>query len=72
MLNQREFISADRLAGMLSFAEQVFGDAELANAWLRSPKQRLGGAAPAAYAADTLGFEAVQAWLHEIDQGWLA
>ena len=41
-------------------------------AWKHSPKERLGGLAPMACAADTLGFEAVQSWLHEIDQGWFA
>jgi len=55
-----------------ALAELVFGDAARARAWLHSPKERLGGVAPIAFAADTLGFEAVQAWLHEIDQGWFA
>lgn len=55
-----------------TLAEQVFGDAARAQVWLQSPKERLGGATPMVFAADTQGCEAVQAWLHEIDQGYFA
>lgn len=51
-------------------AERVFGDATRAQAWLNSPKARLDGRTPMDFAADSLGFEAVQSWLHEIDQGF--
>lgn len=70
-LSRDEFDGLYRLVRVQALAELVFGDAERARAWLHSPKERLGGATPMAFAADTLGFEAVQAWLHEIDQGWL-
>lgn len=71
-LSRDEFDGLYRLVRVQALAELVFGDAERARAWLHSPKERLGGATPMAYAADTLGFEAVQAWLYEIDQGWFA
>jgi putative toxin-antitoxin system antitoxin component (TIGR02293 family) len=71
-LSRDEFDGLYRLVRTQALAELVFGDAERARAWLHSPKERLGGATPMGYAADTLGFEAVQAWLHEIDQGWFA
>ena len=71
-LARDEFDGLYRLVRTQALAELVFGDAERARAWLHSPKERLGGRAPMACATDTLGFEAVQAWLHEIDQGWLA
>lgn len=71
-LSRDEFDGLYRLVRVQALAELVFGDAERARAWLHSPKERLGGAAPMAFAADTLGFEAVQAWLHEIDQGYFA
>lgn len=71
-LSRDEFDGLYRLVRTQTLAERVFGDAERARAWLDSPKERLGGLAPMACAADTLGFEAVQSWLHEIDQGWFA
>ncbi|MBE7420097.1 MAG: DUF2384 domain-containing protein [Ideonella sp.] len=71
-LARDEFDGLYRLVRTQALAELVFGDTERARAWLHSPKERLGGQAPMACATDTLGFEAVQAWLHEIDQGWLA
>jgi putative toxin-antitoxin system antitoxin component (TIGR02293 family) len=71
-LSRDEFDGLYRLVRVQALAELVFGDAERARAWLHSPKERLGGATPMAYTADTLGFEAVQAWLYEIDQGWFA
>ncbi len=71
-LSRDEFDGLYRLVRIQALAEVVFGDTERARAWLRSPKERLAGATPLAFAADTLGFEAVQAWLHEIDQGWFA
>ena len=71
-LSRDEFDGLYRLVRTQALAELVFGDAERARAWLHSPKERLGGAAPMAWATDTLGFEAVQSWLHEIDQGWFA
>jgi putative toxin-antitoxin system antitoxin component (TIGR02293 family) len=71
-LARDEFDGLYRLVRTQALAELVFGDAERARAWLHGPKERLGGETPMACATDTLGFEAVQAWLHEIDQGWLA
>jgi putative toxin-antitoxin system antitoxin component (TIGR02293 family) len=71
-LSRDEFDGLYRLVRTQALAELVFGDAERARAWLHGPKERLGGATPMACAADTLGFEAVQSWLHEIDQGWFA
>jgi putative toxin-antitoxin system antitoxin component (TIGR02293 family) len=71
-LSRDEFDGLYRLVRVQTLAELVFGDAARAQAWLHSPKERLGGAAPMDFAADTLGFEAVQAWLHEIDQGYFA
>ena len=71
-LSRDEFDGLYRLVRVQTLAELVFGDAARAKAWLHSPKERLGGTAPMDFAADTLGFEAVQAWLHEIDQGYFA
>jgi putative toxin-antitoxin system antitoxin component (TIGR02293 family) len=67
-----EFDGLYRLVRTQALAELVFGDTKSARDWLHSPKERLGGTTPMACATDALGFEAVQAWLHEIDQGWLA
>jgi putative toxin-antitoxin system antitoxin component (TIGR02293 family) len=71
-LSRDEFDGLYRLVRIQALAEVVFGDTERAKAWLHGPKERLSGATPMAFAGDTLGFEAVQAWLHEIDQGWFA
>ena len=71
-LSRDEFDGLYRLVRTQTLAELVFGDAERARARLHSPKERLGGPAPMACATHRLGFEAVQSWLHEIDQGWFA
>ena len=71
-LTAPEFDGLYRLVRLRLLAELVFGDAQRAEEWLHSPKARLGGAAPMDFAADSLGYEAVETWLHEIDQGFLA
>lgn len=71
-LSRDEFDGLYRLVRVQALAELVFGDAARAQAWLHSPKERLAGATPMVFATDTLGFEAVQSWLHEIDQGYVA
>jgi len=67
-----EFDGLYRLVRLQTLTELVFQDADRARAWLNSPKERLGGATPMDFAGDLLGYEAVQGWLHEIDQGYFA
>jgi putative toxin-antitoxin system antitoxin component (TIGR02293 family) len=67
-----EFDGLYRLVRLQTLTELVFQDPDRARAWLNSPKERLGGATPMDFAGDLLGYEAVQSWLHEIDQGYLA
>ena len=67
-----EFDGLYRLVRLQLLTELVFQDPVRAHAWLNSPKERLGGATPMDFAADSLGYEAVQSWLHEIDQGYFA
>ncbi len=67
-----EFDGLYRLVRLKTLSELVFQDVDRAHAWLNSPKERLGGATPMDFAGDLLGYEAVQGWLHEIDQGYFA
>jgi putative toxin-antitoxin system antitoxin component (TIGR02293 family) len=67
-----EFDGLYRLVRLRTLADLVFGDAEAAQGWLTTPKERLGGVAPMDFAHDTLGQQVVEDWLHEIDQGYLA
>ena len=67
-----EFDGLYRLVRLQMLAELVFHDPQRAQGWLHSPKSRLVGATPIDSGADTLGFDAVQAWLHEIDQSYFA
>jgi putative toxin-antitoxin system antitoxin component (TIGR02293 family) len=71
-LTMSEFDGLYRLVRLQTLTELIFQDADRAHAWLNSPKERLGGATPMDFAADLLGYEAVQSWLHEIDQGYFA
>jgi putative toxin-antitoxin system antitoxin component (TIGR02293 family) len=71
-LSATEFDGLYRLVRLQALAELVFGDAERARHWLHSPKTRLDGASPLDFAADMLGYEAIESWLHEIDQGYSA
>lgn len=71
-LTGAEFDGLYRLVRLQLLANLVFQDSVRANEWLHSPKARLGGAAPMDFAADSLGYEAVESWLHEIDQGYFA
>jgi len=65
-------MSLARMLRLQLLAELVFGDAQRAQDWLHTPKKRLDGTAPMDFASDALGFEAVENWLHEIDQGHFA
>lgn len=69
-LTPAEFDGVLRLVRLKLLTELVFGDAERASEWLHSSKKRLGGATPLDFAADTLGYEAVENWLYEIDEGY--
>jgi len=71
-LTGSEFDGLYRLVRLQLLATLVFDDARRADEWLHAPKARLGGAAPIDFAADALGHEAVETWLHEIDQGFFA
>ena len=71
-LTGAEFDGLYRLVRLQLLASLVFQDSARAAEWLHSPKTRLGGAAPMDFAADSLGYEAVESWLHEIDQGYFA
>lgn len=71
-LSRTEFDGLYRLVRLQALAELVFGDTDRARHWLHSPKTRLGGASPLDVAADMLGYEAIESWLHEIDQGYSA
>lgn len=71
-LTGAEFDGLYRLVRLQLLANLVFQDSRRANEWLHSPKARLGAVAPMDFAADSLGCEAVESWLHEIDQGYFA
>ena len=71
-LTSAEFDGLYRLVRLQMLANLVFHDTQRAHDWLHSPKVRLDGATPMDFGADSLGFDAVQAWLHEIDQGYFA
>ncbi len=71
-LTSAEFDGLYRLVRLQLLAELVFQDQQRAREWLHSPKARLGDVAPMDFAADSLGHEAVESWLHEIDQGYFA
>lgn len=71
-LSAPEFDGLYRMIRLKLLAELVFNDARRAQEWLHSPKSRLGGATPMDFAADALGFAAVESWLYEIDQGYFA
>jgi uncharacterized protein (DUF2384 family) len=71
-LSSAEFDGLYRLVRLQALAELVFDDSAKAAARLRQPKQRLNGATPLDFATDALGFEAIESWLHEIDQGYFA
>ena len=71
-LTGAEFDGLYRLVRLQLLANLVFQDSQRANEWLHSPKARIGGATPMDFAADSLGYEAVESWLHEIDQGYFA
>jgi putative toxin-antitoxin system antitoxin component (TIGR02293 family) len=67
-----EFDALYRLVRLRALAELVFGDEQQADDWLRSPKTKLGGVSPLEFASDALGHQAIESWLHEIDQGYFA
>jgi len=71
-LTGAEFDGLYRLVRLQLLANLVFQDPRRAGEWMHSPKARLGGVAPMDFAADSLGCEAVEGWLHEIDQGYFA
>ncbi len=71
-LTTAEFDGLYRMLRLQLLAELVFGDVARARDWLHSPKKRLDGMTPMDFATDSLGFEAVENWLHEIDQGYFA
>lgn len=71
-LTPAEFDGLYRLVRLQVLAELVFGDAERAREWLHTAKSRLDGVTPVEFAGDTLGFEAIENWLYEIDQGYFA
>ena len=71
-LTAAEFDGLYRLVRLQMLAELVFHDPQRAQGWLNSPTARLDGATPMDFSSDALGFDAVQAWLHEIDQGTFA
>ena len=71
-LTASEFDGLYRLVRLQLLANLVFHDAARAREWLHTPKSRLGHVSPIEFAADSLGYEAVESWLHEIDQGYFA
>lgn len=71
-LTGAEFDGLYRLVRLQLLANLVFQDSQRANEWLHASKARLGGVPPMDFAADSLGYEAVESWLHEIDQGYFA
>lgn len=72
LLTNSEFDGLYRMLRLQLLAELVFWDAQRAHDWLHTPKKRLDGMAPMDFASDVLGVEAVENWLHEIDQGYFA
>ena len=71
-LSGAEFDGLYRLLRLQLLANLVFQDNRRAREWMHSPKARLGGVTPMDFSADSLGCEAVETWLHEIDQGYFA
>lgn len=71
-LTGAEFDALYRLVRLRTLADLVFGGEQRADEWLRAPKAKLGGVAPLDFACDALGHQAVEGWLHEIDQGYFA
>ena len=71
-LTSAEFDALYRLVRLSTLAQLVFGDRQRADEWLHASKARLGGVSPLAFASDLLGHQAVENWLHQIDQGYLA
>jgi putative toxin-antitoxin system antitoxin component (TIGR02293 family) len=63
---------AYRAARVLAAAEEVFGDRQLALAWLRSPKMRFQGHSPLAMLRDEAGARLVEEMLNQIDDGIFA
>lgn len=69
-LTPAEFDRLLRVVKLQLLAELVFGDTERARDWLHTGKKRLGGASPLDFASDMLGYEAIENWLYEIDEGY--
>jgi putative toxin-antitoxin system antitoxin component (TIGR02293 family) len=66
---------SDRLysvASVYALAEDVFGSAERARAWLAEPQHGLGGRRPQELVATELGRAQVRALLRRIEHGFLA
>jgi putative toxin-antitoxin system antitoxin component (TIGR02293 family) len=58
---------AERLARIVALAQQAFGKAEEARAWLNAPHPLLGSALPIEVAATDLGARQVERILHNIE-----
>ncbi|GEM_PF-703369 len=71
-LTVEETDKALRLARIADLANQVFGDKDKAQRWLRKPKRSLDGETPVAYLSSETGARVVEEMLVRIDTGMLA
>ncbi len=68
-LDPEQSDKAFRLARIGSRAEEIFGDSESANAWLKAPNRALGGQVPVDLLDTDAGTEAVEEVLTRIEYG---
>lgn len=71
-LNMLESDRLLRLARTVLQAEQVFGDREKAQRWMRSPKKRFAGQTPMQMLQTEAGGRSVEEMLIQIDEGYFA
>lgn len=71
-LTREESDRAVRLARLIAFAEEVFGDEARAGRWLRKSKRRFEGRTPLALLKTEAGARLVEEMLHQIDHGMAA
>ncbi len=71
-LTHDESDKAVRLARIAALAEEVFGEDEKANRWLRKPKQRFEGRSPLEVLKTEAGARLVEEMLLQLDYGFFA
>lgn len=69
MLTPQQSERTERLARLLAYAEQVFGDGAEARTFIHRPHPELGGQSPLAAASTELGARRVEAVLNALEYG---